>query len=79
MGHGVVTCLVLSFLRKRGETRSSGWKSILPGVMDGCDAGCCMLRNAWIDFTSDSYELSAIVLPLEANRHAAIHLAYCSS
>ena len=36
----------------------------------------CMARKARIDLTSASYEASAIVLPLAAKRHAAIHFAY---
>ena len=47
--------------------------------MAGAGAGFCMAKKAKIDFTSVSYEASAIVLPLAANRHAAIHLAYCPS
>jgi hypothetical protein len=49
------------------------------GLMAGAGAGCCICKKAMIDFTSASYELSARDLPLAANRHAAIHLAYCSS
>lgn len=49
------------------------------GLMAGVGAGCCICKKATIDFTSASYELSAKDLPLAANRHAAIHLAYCSS
>jgi len=42
-------------------------------------AGCCMLRSEQMDFTSGSYEESAIVRPLDASRNADIHRAYCSS
>src|SRR6218665_3993242 len=39
-----------------------------------------MLNSDIIDFISASNELmSAIVFPLQANRNAAIHRAYCSS
>ena len=61
------------------DTKSAGCRSTWLALMTGVWAGCCMDRKALMEATSDSYELSAIVFPLEASRHAAIHLAYCSS
>ena len=76
----VLTCLDLSFLRKRGATKSSGWRSLGDVMMEDTGAGCCMLRNTWMDDFSASYAvLSAIVLFLDARRNAAIQLEYCSS
>ena len=73
------TVLVLSFLRNRGATKSSDWKLIWLGAIAGLSDGCCIFKKAWIDLTSESYELSAIVLPFDASLQAAIHLAYCPS
>ena len=73
------TAFDLSFLRNLGETKSSGCILSCSGLMAGVGAGCCILRNARIDLTSASYELSAIVFPLDASLHAAIQRAYCAS
>jgi hypothetical protein len=45
----------------------------------GLGAGCCIDKKVRMDFFSTAYELSASVFPLDANRQAAIHRAYCSS
>ena len=73
------TCLERIFLTNRGATNSSG-------VTLHCDEsrtapcdGDCMLMSDSIERFSASYELSAIVLPRDAKRKAAIHSAYCLS
>lgn len=55
---------------------SSGVISKEFGLMAGAGARCCMDKNDLIVFTSESYELSARVFPLDPSLQAAIHLAY---
>ena len=45
----------------------------------GLCEGDCMLMSVRIERFSASYELSAIVLPCDASRNAAIQSAYCFS
>ena len=74
-----VTCLDFILRTNLGATKSSTSRLMSDVLMAGDCDGCCMLRKLRIDCVSDSYELSAIVLPLDARRNAAIHLAYCDS
>lgn len=75
------TCLFLYFFRYLGETKHSGLMSVVICSVIICGSGfrCCIFRKDKMFWTSKLYELSAMVLPLEASRHAAIQCAYCFS